>query len=154
FDLAMSAAVDCIEQIALLHQAILRFGQGLDSYQATEAAPTSPDNPELTEKPENDAGSSKMDAWSFGLAKFATWLFTDLLTKLPQFKAQIGAVAIDLCAVRSNAIQGWQGVWYANAHEACLGMAEAWCGLLGQIATRHAPSILNQTTRIIVDQGL
>jgi hypothetical protein len=154
FDLAMSAAVDCVEQIALLHQAILRYGRDFESYLATEVAPTSSDNPELTEKPEDDAGSSKMDAWSFGLAKFATWLFTDLWTKLPQFKAQIGAVTIDLCAVRSNAIQGWQGVWFANAHEACLGMAEAWCRLLWQIATQHAPSILNQTTRIIVEQGL
>jgi len=154
FDLAMAAAVDCVEQIALLRQAILRYGRDFESYLATEVAPTSSDNTELTEKPENEADRSRISALPYGLAKFATWLFTDLWTKLPQFKAQIGAVAIDLCAVRSNAIQGWQGVWYANAHEACLGMAEAWCGLLGQIATRHAPSILNQTTRIIVEQGL
>src|SRR5262249_9234521 len=95
-----------------------------------------------------------MSALPYGLAKVATWVFTDLLTKLPQFKAQIGAVAIDLCAVRSNAIQGWQSISYANAHEACLGMAATWCRLLWQIATGHDSCTLDQTTRIFVEQRL
>src|SRR5215831_1397961 len=68
----------------------------------------------------------------------------DLWNKIPEYRAKIHAVAARLSANDQGSIEGWQGVGYSNAHEACLGMATNFCEWLLETAFCQRPSLIKK----------
>jgi hypothetical protein len=71
-----------------------------------------------------------------------TWVageFVGLWNALPEYHQHLEAVNAALNETRTDTIMGWSGFAYANAHEACLGMADCLCDVVWQLINPCPP---------------